>query len=160
MYILERWHRLHKGTLLAKQYLNGGTLSEPLFDTVKVTAETLRHRLIDISWFMRYINKGVARAANQEDDCQGRFWEARFYSQALLDEAAIAACMAYVDLNPIRTNIADTIETSNHTSVKLRCEQAKTGKQPSTLMPFVGNPRKDMLKGLPFDLTDYLQSTG
>ena len=155
--VLERWHRLYKGTLLTNQYLNGDTLSEPLLDTVKVTAETLRHRLIDISWFMRYINEGVARAANQEDDCIGRFWEARFHSQALLDEAAIAACMAYVDLNPIRANIADTPETSSHTSIKQRCEQAKTGKQPSTLMPFVGNPRQDMPKGLPFDLTDYLQ---
>ena len=155
--VLERWHRLYKGTLLTKQYLNGDTLSEPLLDTVKATAGTLRRRLIDISWFMRYINEGVARAANQEDDCIGRFWEARFHSQALLDEAAIAACMAYVDLNPIRANIADTPETSSHTSVKQRFEQAKTGKQPSTLMPFVGNPRQDMPKGLPFDLTDYLQ---
>ena len=29
--------------------------------------------------------------------------------------------------------------------------------QPNTLMPFVGNPREDIPKGLPFDLTDYLQ---
>jgi hypothetical protein len=87
--VLERWHRLHKGTLLAYQYLNGDTLSEPLLDTVKAMVETLRHRLIDISWFMREINEKVARQANQEDDCKGRFWEARFYSQALLDEAAI-----------------------------------------------------------------------
>ena len=155
--VLERWHRLHKGTLLTQQYLNGDTLAEPLLDMVNATADIYRQRLIDISWFMRYINEGVARAANQEDDCKGRFWEARFYSQALLDEAAIAACMAYVDLNPIRANIADTPETSIHTSVKLRCEQAKTGKQPITLMPFIGNPRQDMPKGLPFDLTDYLQ---
>ncbi|MGB2741984.1 MAG: transposase, partial [Cognaticolwellia sp.] len=161
--VLERWHRLYKGTLLTNQYLNGDTLSEPLLDMVKVTAEIYRQRLIDISWFMRYINEGVARAANQEDDCKGRFWEARFKSQALLDEAAIVACMAYVDLNPIRANIAKTPETSKHTSVKLRCEQAKASqqdninKQPSTLMPFVGNPRENMSKGLSFDLKDYLQ---
>ena len=161
--VLERWHRLYKGTLLTNQYLNGDTLSEPLLDMVKATAEIYRQRLIDISWFMRYINEGVARAANQEDDCKGRFWEARFKSQALLDEVAIAACMAYVDLNPIRANIAKTPETSSHTSVKLRCEQATASqqdtinKQPSTLMPFIGNPRENMPKGLPFDLKDYLQ---
>jgi REP element-mobilizing transposase RayT len=161
--VLERWHRLYKGTLLTSQYCNGDTLTEPLLDMVKATAEVLRKRLIDISWFMRYINEGIARAANQEDDCTGRFWEARFKSQALLDEAAIVACMAYVDLNPIRANIADTPESSNHTSVKLRCEQAKASqqdnisKQPSTLMPFIGNPREDIPKGLPFDLKDYLQ---
>ncbi|AZQ84609.1 transposase [Colwellia sp. Arc7-635] len=155
--VLERWHRLYKGTLLTNQYCHGDTLSEPLLDMVKATAETYRKRLIKISWFIGYLNENIARAANQEDNCKGRFWETRFKSQALLDEAAIAACMAYVDLNPIRANIADTPENSNHTSVKLRCEQAKTGQQPNTLMAFVGNPRKDMPKGLPFDLTDYLQ---
>ena len=155
--VLERWHRLHKGTLLTQQYCRGETLAKPLLDIVKATAEVYRKRLMKISWFMGYINEGIARAANQEDNCTGRFWEGRFKSQALLDEAALAACMAYVDLNPIRANIAKTPESSTHTSVKLRCEQAKKSQQPHTLFPFVGYPRKNIPKGLPFDLSDYLQ---
>ena len=155
--VLERWHRLHKGTLLTQQYCRGETLAKPLLDIVKATAEVYRKRLMKISWFMGYINEGIARAANQEDNCTGRFWEGRFKSQALLDEAALAACMAYVDLNPIRANIAKTPESSKHTSVKLRCEQAKKSQQPHTLFPFVGYPRKNIPKGLPFDLSDYLQ---
>ena len=155
--VLERWHRLYKGTLLTQQYCRGERLARPLLDIVKSTAEVYRKRLIKISWFMGYINEGIAKAANREDKCKGRFWEGRFTSQALLDEAALAACMAYVDLNPIRANIAKKPETSNYTSVKLRCEQAKNSKQPEILRPFVGHSQQSHVGGLPFELLDYLK---
>ena len=120
--IVRRWHLLHKGTLLTQMFARGDTLSQGQQLTLDDTIIEYRKRLHDISWLMRNLNEYIAREANKEDDCSGRFWEGRFKSQALLDEAAIIACMAYVDLNPIRAKIADTPETSKHTSIQNRLE--------------------------------------
>ncbi|MFC3032726.1 transposase [Pseudoalteromonas fenneropenaei] len=155
--ILIRWHKLFKGTLLTQKYVQGERLDkvEQLFLTR--TIADYRQRLADISWFMRVLNEDIARKANQEDVCTGRFWEGRFKSQALLDEPALAACMAYVDLNPIRAKMANTPEESKHTSVQKRINAAKDAKQPKQLARFAGSPRKHMPKGLPFELRSYLE---
>ena len=47
-----------------------------------------------------------------------------------MDEESLLACAAYVDLNPIRAAMAETIETSEHTSVQRRI-QALPQSEPS-----------------------------
>ncbi|MDB2331036.1 transposase [Alteromonas sp.] len=157
---LTRWHKLHQGTLLTRRYADEAQramMAKVELDMVEKTAEIYRQRLYDVSWFMRSLNEFIARQANKEDKCTGRFWEGRFKSQALLDETALAACMVYVDLNPIRAKMADTPENSTHTSIQKRINTAKGNHQPRNLLPFVGNPRQGMPAGLPFRLEEYIQ---
>jgi len=127
--VLERWTRLFSGPLLVGRYLSEARsgMSGAEIHKVQELAETYRERLYDLSWFMRTLNEYIARQANAEDGVRGRFWEGRFKSQALLDEQALLAAMAYVDLNPVRAGIADTPEGSEYTSIRERIGEVPDG---------------------------------
>jgi REP element-mobilizing transposase RayT len=157
--VIRRWRQLFLGHPLAQRYLAGETLLQAELAVVHERVALWRSRLSDISWYMRCLNESIARQANEEDHCTGRFWEGRFKCQALLDDKALAACLAYVDLNPVRAGMAETPETSHHTSVRERIRAALSASptQPAHLLPFAGDPRQAMPKGLPFRLEDYLE---
>ena len=94
----------------------------------KERVEVLRERLVNISWFMKSLNEYIARKANKEDKCKGRFWEGRFKCQRLEGEGAVLACAVYIDLNPIRAKKAETPETSEYTSAFERIRALKNMK--------------------------------
>ena len=115
---------------------------------LKTLAETYRQRLYDLSWYMRALNEHIARQANAEDGVTGRFWEGRFKSQALLDEAALLAVMAYVDLNPIRAGIADTPEQAEHTAIHARIQTLREETGEAQKKPHGEARNKNRLKQL------------
>jgi REP element-mobilizing transposase RayT len=156
--VVGRWHRLHRGTLLSQKFMRNELLSDGEGISLKETTAVYRQRLYDISWLMASLSEPIARQANKEDGCTGRFWEGRFKSQALLDDAAVLSCMAYVDLNPIRAKMAKALEFSQHTSIKKRTEAIQQHKrQPQKLLPFVGNSRQDMPQCIAFSLQNHCE---
>jgi REP element-mobilizing transposase RayT len=106
-----------------KGILSGAELA--LFFSDKEFLESLRERLSNMSWFMRCLNEWLARRANKEDNCKGRFWEGRYKSQRIEGTKALVACSTYVDLNPIRAKIAKYLHEASFTSAFQRLEFQK-----------------------------------
>ena len=100
-----------------------------LEDPERITV--LRGRLGDLSWYMKCLNQGIARRANREDDCTGRFWEGRFHSsRPLRSLKALYACMVYIDLNPLRAGASGRVaEEGEHTALRRRIEEARRDKR-------------------------------
>ena len=165
--IARRWKKLYHWPLLVERYFKGETGNAET-DKARDIIQTWRNRLYDISWFMRCLNEYLARRANQEDNCTGKFWEGRYKSQALLGEAAVLTCMAYVDLNPVRANIADSPESSDYTSIQQRIvstkkqaskqkHQTDTSNQKVRLMPLVKQANDNHPNAIGYTLRDYLE---
>lgn len=123
--IAERWVRLCPARENGAVDKEACRLRREVIAGDPVRVARYRLRLGSLSWFMRCLNEPIARRANREDGCTGRFWEGRFKCQALLDRTALLACMAYVDLNPVRAGLATRLEECRHTSVNRRIVTAE-----------------------------------
>ncbi|KZX01709.1 transposase [Pseudoalteromonas luteoviolacea] len=170
--VISRWCKLYKGSPIIDRYINGEVLSEAELLLVSELIENWRARLYDISWYMKNLNEYIAKEANKEDDCTGKYWEGRYKSQALLDEMALLSCMAYVDLNPIRAKMANKLEDSDFTSIQERIKQFQSSKskanakklnqnetEPQTKQPLSLKPfgERECEHTIPFSLLDYFE---
>jgi hypothetical protein len=123
-----RWLKVFPGRRIEEH------LGEPTDNDVEMLVRDkdrlaeVRKRLSDISWFMRALSEPIARMANRQDECTGRFWEGRFKAQRITDEAGLLACAMYVDLNPVRAAMAESPDQSQHTSAYDRIK-GKKGQQ-------------------------------
>lgn len=166
-----RWSKLFRLPLLVKRYLATNTTSLAEQKAAQRYLAERRARLADLSWFMRCLNEHIARKANKEDECTGRFWEGRFRSQAILDDAGLLACMAYVDLNPLRAGQVNAPEEATEVSLQQRIhhyhtqtttvKKARALRKKPDLLPFscqLKSPLNytDKPEHIPFTLTDYL----
>ena len=165
--VVRRWRQVFPVRHLAKAaaIADGDLSTEPAPTVSPEIIAIWRKRLGSLSWFMRTLLEPIARRANDEDDCTGRFWEGRFHAQALLDERNLIAASVYVDLNPVRAGMVRSLEASRHTSVALRIAQQKAETAPSTvanapapdphLAPVAGRTR--LFDSLPMRLSQYLE---
>ena len=80
-----RWLRVFPGRRLEEH------LAEPTENDVQMLVNQperltlIRQRLSDISWFMRSLSEPIARMANRQDKCPGRFWEGRFKALRIVE---------------------------------------------------------------------------
>lgn len=124
--VARRWRMLFP----LRRLPNGNPLVPSVTEIAAITSDRelvdcYRQRLCDISWFQRCLNEEIARRANAEDECTGRFWEGRFSCKRVEGPGAILACSVYIDLNPIRSGSAETPETSRFTSIQQRIQAIK-----------------------------------
>ncbi len=141
-----RWLQIFPGKRIDDQLGDPTTVDVETLATDKDRLADIRVRLSDISWYMRALCEPIARIANKEDQCTGSFWEGRFKPTRILDEASLLACCMYVELNPIRAAMAESLEDSHFTSVFDRIGGMKGKKIASSAVSMRALSREEAIK--------------
>ena len=124
--VVRRWSRVYPPKTRKGQEIeiNQTWIDHQRKDQTKVAR--MRERLTSLGWFMKALKEPLARMANKEDGSKGTFWEGRYKSIAILDQEALLATCAYIDLNPVAAGIAKAPETSHHTSIRQRVRHVRS----------------------------------
>ena len=98
--VIFRWQRLFVvPSAVIRWHLGQADCAES--ETARSLVALWRQHLVEIAWYMRCLNEHIARLANSEDGCKGRFWEGRFKTRAIANEADLLARMTTVGLDPV-----------------------------------------------------------
>ena len=114
-----------------------------------------RRSLGSLSDYMKHLKQPIARRANEEDGCEGHFFEQRFYSGALLTEKAIIAAMAYVDLNPVRAKLVEQLAEYEDASFAERVKENSAESLSAYLRPLASGLGSHQTR-IEMTLGDYL----
>lgn len=123
--VARRWFCLFPLRNAAGAALKASAARIRLFAADSDWVDRIRKRLANLGWFMKCLKEPLARRANREDGSTGAFWEARYKSIAVLDEASLLATAAYIDLNPLAAGAAPTPEGSRYTSLRIRLDHCQ-----------------------------------
>jgi hypothetical protein len=74
---------------------------------------------------LKCLKEPLAGLTNRQDETRGVLFEGKFQSLAILDEEALVATYAYINLNPVAAGILDVPEANPHTSITERVEHVK-----------------------------------
>jgi len=117
-------------TLSDKELLKRVKTDQGVMQGLTHDPELLRTRLSDISEYIRYIKQTFSRWYNRTHHRTGYFWGDRFKSVWIESGEALLACLAYIDLNPVRAEIVEKPEDYRFSSIGLRIQ---TGNRHHTL---------------------------
>jgi len=109
--------KLSDKELLKRVKADGGVMQALIHDP-----ELLRSRLADISEYIRYIKQVFSRWYNRIHNRSGYFWGDRFKSVWIESGEALLACLAYIDLNPVRAEMVEKPEEYRFSSIGYRVQ--------------------------------------
>jgi len=154
--VVQRWSLLYPNNAIVKRYLVGEEFLDDDILLVRSRIIFWRSELASLSRFMAEINQKIALKANREDGCKGKFWEARYDSQAILDDDALLRTLIYVDLNPVRAKMTRTPEASEFTAICRRLKEPECGLIPFDKKPTLCDTQPRVEYCLPITIEDYL----
>jgi len=77
-----------------------------------------------LSFWMQLLKQKVARRANSEVQrdgvCKGAFWKGRFEMTIINTREHLLTCSVYIDLNPFRAKMTDSLEGYAYTSIYMQ----------------------------------------